>query len=640
MVFSHFEYILDVVIVFNDKREIIYFNSATATLLDMSPRRIKKVTHVYDLITFGDKEIFLMEDGEDGKEEELKLKEIPFVTKKDKAGVGLVSIKKMLTEGSSTSLEKDQKVWITVIRDISLEVSLHSKYQEKLREMEVANKKLEEYSHDLEEMVEKRTLELKKAHDFQKAMVNSLDQGLVVFDTQNNCHPSFTNACLRLFPSSPEGAKVYDVLGLNEKEVEDFKKWSSCIFSNVLPFEDAARLGQQFVEMSENEYRYISLEYFPMLGDDGELYSIVMVGTDKTEEVKAKKLLEEKNSYVSMVTRVLSNKKQFLVFYRDFMECSSYLNEIDFNRPEKLEKEKVKISLHSMKGSCGVYGMSVLANVIHSAEDLFEQYLEGGDEDVLDQFSIKLDEVEKVSKFNFNEAAKFVNGNSLNEEDERVDIKVTELLEFRDKLIKYGAIKISKYFSDEFLKTKIGDFFSGYNEMVTELADKLDKKIAPLEFSNPNIKISAKGYDELFNALPHLFRNCVYHGIEDPETRKSKEKEAFGHIKVKFGLLKEGDDDFLEIAVGDDGAGIDVEKIRLKLIGSGVSEAKSMDREDLVKQIFSQEVSTAEGVNDMAGRGVGMHAVKLAVEKLNGRIDIKTEEDKGTEFIVKLPLAG
>ena len=304
MIFSHFEYVLDVVVVFNESREIKYFNNATATLLEMSPRRINKYNYIYEILTFADQDIFLMEAGSKGKNEELKMTEIDFKTRKEKLGTGLVSIKKMETD------EEEEDLWITIIRDISLEVSLHVKYQGKLREMEVANSKLEEYSRDLEKMVEKRTWELKKAHDFQRAMVNSLDQGLIVFDSKNECHHSFTNACFELFPRSPDGAKAYEVLGLDEKEIDSFKKWSACVFSNVLPFEDAARLGPKFVELNQDdEYKYISLEYYPMYDDEENIHAIVMVGTDKTEEVKAKKLLEEKNSYVNMVTKILSGKK-------------------------------------------------------------------------------------------------------------------------------------------------------------------------------------------------------------------------------------------------------------------------------------------------------------------------------------------
>jgi two-component system, chemotaxis family, sensor kinase CheA len=637
MIFSHFEYILDVVIIFNEKREITYFNSATATLLDMSPRRISKVNYLYELINLKNEKVFLMENGTEGKDEELKLTEIEFTTKKGKSGTGLVSIKKMEKgEGDSDS---EEDLWVTVIRDISLEVSLHDKYQEKLREMEAANEKLEEYSRDLEKMVEKRTVELKKAHDFQRAMVNSLDQGLMVFDVENDCHPSFTNACLDLFPSSPDGAKIYDVLGFNEKAIDDFKKWSTCVFSNILPFDDAARLGPKFVEINEGEYRYVSLEYYPMYDDEEKIHSIVMVGTDKTEEVKAKRLLEEKNSYVNMVTKILSNKKQFLVFYRDFMVCMDYLKTIDFENKKNFQKEKIEITLHSMKGSCSVYAMTILAKAIHKAEDLFSKYLENNDEDAIDQFELMIDEIEKISNFNFEEATKFVGGSSLAIEDERIDIKVTDLLGFRNKLVEYGAVKIAKYFSNEFLMTPIGVYFSGYNDLVHDLADELEKEVAPMTFENEDIKINTEGFDEFFNALPHLFRNCVYHGIENPEIREEKSKDSKGHIDVKFDLTKEESKRHLKIVVTDDGAGINVDKIREKLIENGHDGAGEMTEDALVYQIFSPNMSTADAVDEVAGRGVGMHAVKVAVDNLNGNINVETTKNEGTVFTFKLPLA-
>jgi two-component system, chemotaxis family, sensor kinase CheA len=633
MIFSHFEYILDAVIIFNEKKAIKYFNSATATLLDMSPRRINKAKHLYELITLKNKDVFVKENGTFGKDEELKLTEIEFTTTKGKSGTGLVSIKKMEKE------EGQDNLWITVIRDISLEVSLHYKYQEKLREMEAANEKLQEYSRDLEIMVERRTVELKKAHDFQRAMVNSLDQGLLVFDVNNDCHPSFTNACLDLFPSSPDGAKIFDVLGFEEKAISNFKKWSTCVFENILPFEDAANLGPQFVELNDGEYRYISLEYYPMYDDEESIHSIVMVGTDKTEEVKAKRLLEEKNSYVNMVTKILNNKKQFLVFYRDFMMCMHYIKKIDFANKENFQIEQIEINLHSMKGSCSVYAMTILAKAIHKAEDLFSKYLEQGDKDAIVQFELMIDEIESISKFNFEEAIKFVGGASLKVEDERVDIKVTELLDFKNKLVKYGAVKIAKYFSNEFLLTPIGSYFSGYNDLVHDLAEELDKEVAPLTFENQDIKVDTQEYDEFFNALPHLFRNCIYHGIETPKTREEYSKDSKGHIDVKFDLKKEETRKHLQIVVSDDGAGINVEKIREKMIEGGNQNAESMSNDALAYMIFSPNISTVDAVGEIAGRGVGMHAVKVAVDNLKGEIDVKTTKNEGTVFTFKLPLA-
>ena len=190
------------------------------------------------------------------------------------------------------------------------------------------------------------------------------------------------------------------------------------------------------------------------------------------------------------------------------------------------------------------------------------------------------------------------------------------------------------------MKTPIGDYFSGYNDLVHELADELNKEVAPLTFKNQEIKVNTEGYDEFFNALPHLFRNCVYHGIENPLDREEKSKESSGHIDVKFDVFVEKNKTSLKIVVSDDGAGIDTERIREKLIEIGNPEALSMTEQDLVYQIFTANISTVNGKDNVAGRGVGMHAVKVAVENLKGKVDVKTVKDEGTEFTFVLPLVG
>ncbi|TNE99666.1 MAG: hypothetical protein EP326_07695, partial [Deltaproteobacteria bacterium] len=118
MNFELYDHILDSIWVFNKELEIIYFNSATAALLDVSPKRIKKGKKVHSYLNFEDSEVFFMSDGHKGKDVEMKLTEIPFKTFKGKEGIALVTIKKL----------NNEELWLCQIRDITLEVNLHSKY--------------------------------------------------------------------------------------------------------------------------------------------------------------------------------------------------------------------------------------------------------------------------------------------------------------------------------------------------------------------------------------------------------------------------------------------------------------------------------------------------------------------------------
>lgn len=618
MDFKLFDHILDSVWVFNQDKEIIYFNGATAALLDVSPKRIKKGKKVFDYLTFVDEDVFFMPDGTKGKDSEMKLSEIPFKTFKGKEGMALVSIKKL-------SSEEDH--WICQSRDITLEVSLHSKYHEKLREMEEANKKLEAYNKNLEKMVQERTLDLKKANDFMGAMMDSLGQGLVVFDKELSCNPNFTRICNDLFFTSPKDAKIDEVLSV--KNNGSFKKWTEILFKNMIPFKDAAKLGPNFIE---KDGRHVVLEYHP-LQEEGETQGVMIVATDKTEEKIAKEELEVKKAFVEMVTSILHRRKQFTIFRNEFNQGMNYIQGLVSSGCESYDESKLKITLHSLKGSALSFHMKELGDKLHEIEDYLSNTSVRDPQDLIQHFSELGESYDK----SFALASQLL-GEKVDQGDSDFRmINLEELEGFWAFLSSCGADNLAEKFHEDFIKEPLSEYFDGVGEIMENVALELNKKIAPVIVEGADVRLDSRNLDEFFNALPHLFRNCIYHGIEKPEDRLAKSKSEEGQIHIKIALNEK--EKLLELSIKDDGAGVNIEKLREKLIFLGVEEAKDMDHDALALRIFDPDISTSESVNKISGRGVGMHALKVAVDNLSGKLDIRTEKDKGTEFVFKLPLA-
>ncbi len=141
----------------------------------------------------------------------------------------------------------------------------------------------------------------------------------------------------------------------------------------------------------------------------------------------------------------------------------------------------------------------------------------------------------------------------------------------------------------------------------------------------------------LSKSLVHMMRNSIDHGIEAPQKRSQMGKNSKGKLQLKFSA--QGENIFVEIQ--DDGAGINVEKIREKVISKGLrspSDAQKMSSDELNYMIFDSGFSTAEQVTDFSGRGVGMSMVKDSVESLKGRIHIDSEQGKGSKFRLEIPI--
>jgi two-component system, chemotaxis family, sensor kinase CheA len=174
--------------------------------------------------------------------------------------------------------------------------------------------------------------------------------------------------------------------------------------------------------------------------------------------------------------------------------------------------------------------------------------------------------------------------------------------------------------------------FNRFPRMVRDLSVELNKEIE-LVVQGQDTELDRTVIDEIGEPLIHLIRNAADHGIESKEDRISKGKDPVG--KIKLIAYQEGTK--AVIKVEDDGKGLNIDKIKAKAEKLGINTAVMSDN-DIRNLIFVQGFSTNEVVTDISGRGVGMDVVKTKISALGGTVDVISEIDKGTSFIIRLPL--
>lgn len=141
--------------------------------------------------------------------------------------------------------------------------------------------------------------------------------------------------------------------------------------------------------------------------------------------------------------------------------------------------------------------------------------------------------------------------------------------------------------------------------------------------------------EKLAEPLMHLVRNCVGHGIENTQTRVVSGKPETGQIHIRA-FTRRG---HVYIEISDDGQGVDYDKIYKKAVEKKlIDSVKSYSREEILDLIFLPGFTTAKEVDSVSGRGVGLDVVKTEILKLGGKVEIKTEKNRGTAFILKLPV--
>ncbi len=182
----------------------------------------------------------------------------------------------------------------------------------------------------------------------------------------------------------------------------------------------------------------------------------------------------------------------------------------------------------------------------------------------------------------------------------------------------------------------IGTPFTRFRRATREMARSTGKEVT-LVTSGEHTEVDTGVVERLVDPLVHLVRNAVYHGIEPAALRVSKGKPATGTIYLHASHRGNA----VLIEVEDDGAGLDIDKIRAKAVERGLVRsdvAKSLPEAEAIKFIFLPGFSTAEQVGDQAGRGVGMDVVKRVIESMNGHIDVESVRGVGTKFTLHLPL--
>ncbi|HEX9577900.1 MAG TPA: Hpt domain-containing protein, partial [Myxococcales bacterium] len=180
--------------------------------------------------------------------------------------------------------------------------------------------------------------------------------------------------------------------------------------------------------------------------------------------------------------------------------------------------------------------------------------------------------------------------------------------------------------------------FSNLNErlyrIVRQTSRELDKK-AELIVEGAEVELDRSVLERIGAPLEHMLRNALAHGIETPAARVGAGKPEAGRISIA--LRQEGNE--IALIVSDDGAGLDLEKLRRKALEMGLLRPEEAPGESQLAQlVFASGLSTAEVVTELSGRGVGMDVVRSEISAIGGRVDIATTKGQGSAFTVYLPL--
>ncbi|MCC6549992.1 MAG: response regulator [Ignavibacteriaceae bacterium] len=178
---------------------------------------------------------------------------------------------------------------------------------------------------------------------------------------------------------------------------------------------------------------------------------------------------------------------------------------------------------------------------------------------------------------------------------------------------------------------------AGFPKLVRDLGRDL-KKDVEITINGADTQCDKRILEELKDPFIHLLRNSIDHGIEKPDIRIKNKKPVQGNITISIQSSEGGK---VVITIEDDGDGIDIEKLKRSILTKQIMEPQRLSyltEPELMNMIFYSDVSTAETISDISGRGLGMAIVKEKIEKLDGTIRVESVRHKGIKFTISLPV--
>jgi two-component system, chemotaxis family, sensor kinase CheA len=199
--------------------------------------------------------------------------------------------------------------------------------------------------------------------------------------------------------------------------------------------------------------------------------------------------------------------------------------------------------------------------------------------------------------------------------------------------------RISTSLHDAVMKVRmvpVETVFNRFPRMIRDIARDIDKDVE-LHMSGEETELDRTVIDEIGDPLIHILRNSADHGLETKEQRLASKKSKVGNIYLR--AYQDGNTVVIEVE--DDGRGIDIDRVRSKIIERGLETkevAKALTDKEIVEFLFKPSFSTADKVTDLSGRGVGLDVVKTKIEALGGMVEVETRKGFGSKFIIRLPL--
>lgn len=448
-----------------------------------------------------------------------------------------------------------------------------------------------------------------------RTILDNVPYGLIMVDRSLCVLDGYSSSCDEFFTErgpAIRGKPLSALLGLVPRMADHLEAVLGQVFDDWLPEEVSLGQIQQRLETARG---WISLTA-SVIRDGDAVGSLLLSMIDISSLIEAQHREEDARGTL----QVLRHRERFASFARVF---DATLDELLGAAKDAAWQRWARGELHTAKGVLAQYSLMGLARQVHAIEDE-DQISDDQIRQLRARLHAVIDEHRDVWDIDLERTAR-----EHTVTDEALDRLGAELQADPGKAAQVAATWIA-----ELRQRRFRDVLGPLDEAVVQLAARREKHVH-FELHGGDTLIPV-GLESLTGAVSHLTRNAVDHGVERDEERAGKNPIA----SVRVSARSAGG--ILVIEVSDDGRGIDVDAVRDRALAMNAiteDQARRMTRDELARLVFTDALSTASTVTESSGRGVGMRAALDIVDRLGGRIDVRSERGRGTVVEIAVPIA-